>query len=543
MYLLLHCTRFFRLPFESFTFYRVQNNEGRRGFWNTPWCLARPSALRAGPPDTGPDILAALPTATPSPCHWESQHFWCQKYAFRIPVYMGCWRWCWISIKASCGWALGCPWPRDQCSRGSRSVHYDSLAALPSEAQAGGQRGSWPGASLSKSQRLGMGVLAPRGRFPPGRAANKQETPSPSYFGNWAFPSATRGRIRTGSGPAARPAPSWPRPSCYGPASVDRTAPAPTRRPGMLSGPGRAGPAGLRGRPRLPAPAQPADATSRCCGSFPESYVLKRPPKSRRADCGRRRPRGGRAACRRARGLAAGVALGRRRRPGAPRGEPRAGRARRGLLSEFSPLPVGWASPAPQPPPARSREMFIWAAAWGAGGWRRGVSGPRIVARRGRDKMSARAAAAKVSTVGSVRWGPFSLCPRAAGRAVEGAGGGAGAGRGPGRCTAAASLPGPGSSSGPGPRQEGEGRAGTRNRSCREAGRGARRAGRGYPGGCSLCGSGWSLAKPCGFGLMSLSLVCARPRHGFGTALSPCGVGRIFSLFYLFKVTLEKLTS
>lgn len=88
--------------------------------------------------------------------------------------------------------------------------------------------------------------------------------------------------------------------------------------------------------------------------------------------------------------------------------------------------------------------------------------------------MSARAAAAKVSTAGSVRWGPFSLCPRAAGRAVEGAGGGAGAGRGPGRCTAAASLPGPGSSSGPGPRQEGEGRAGTRNRSRREAGRGGR---------------------------------------------------------------------
>lgn len=139
--------------------------------------------------------------------------------------------------------------------------------------------------------------------------------------------------------------------------------PARLRQAGMLSGPGRAGPAGLRGRPRLPAPAQPADATSRCCGLFPESYVLKRPPKSRRADCGRRRPRGGRAACRRARGLAAGVALGRRRRPGAPRGEPRAGRARRGLLSEFSPLPVGWASPAPQPPPARSREMFIWAAA------------------------------------------------------------------------------------------------------------------------------------------------------------------------------------
>lgn len=34
--------------------------------------------------------------------------------------------------------------------------------------------------------------------------------------------------------------------------------------------------------------------------------------------------------------------------------------------------------------------------------------------------MSARAAAAKVSAAGSVRWGPFFLCPRAAGLAWRG---------------------------------------------------------------------------------------------------------------------------
>lgn len=196
-----------------------------------------------------------------------------------------------------------------------------------------------------------MRGLAPRGRFPPDPCCEQTGNSVSKLLRKLGFSFRDRGRIRTGSGPAARPAPSWPRPSCYGPAPADRTAPAPTPRPGMLSGPSRAGPAGLRGHPRLPAPAQPADATSRCCGSFPESYVLKRPPKSRRAGCGRRRPRGVRAASRRVRGLAAGVALGRRRRPGAPRGQPRAGRARRGLLSELSPLPVGWASPAPQPPP------------------------------------------------------------------------------------------------------------------------------------------------------------------------------------------------
>lgn len=196
-----------------------------------------------------------------------------------------------------------------------------------------------------------MRGLAPRGRFPPNPCCEQTGNSVSKLLRKLGFSFRDRGRIRTGSGPAARPAPSWPRPSCYGPAPADRTAPAPILRPGMLSGPSRAGPAGLRGHPRLPAPAQPADATSRCCGSFPESYVLKRPPKSRRVGCGRRRPRGIRAASRLARGLAAGVALGRRRRPGAPRGEPRAGRARRGLLSELSPLPVGWASPAPQPPP------------------------------------------------------------------------------------------------------------------------------------------------------------------------------------------------
>lgn len=267
MYLLLHCTRFFRLPFESFTFYRVQNNEGGRGFWNTPRCLARPSALRAGPLDTGPDILAALPSATPSPCHWESQHFWCQKYAFRIPVYMGCWRWCWISIKASCGWALGCPWPRDQCSRGSRSVHYDSLAALPSEAQAGGQRGSWPGASLSKSQRLGMGVLAPRGRFPPGRAANKQETPSPSYFGNWAFPSATG--VASGQ-EADRPLAPRPRgpapPATAPPPSIAPPQPPPVGRACSVgrAGPGRQVCVVVRGCRRRLSPPTPRPVAAAC---------------------------------------------------------------------------------------------------------------------------------------------------------------------------------------------------------------------------------------------------------------------------------------
>lgn len=392
--------------------------------------------------------------------------------------------------------------------------------------------------------RAGYGGARSSGALSAGPCSEQTGNSVSKLLRKLGFSFRDRGRIRTGSGPAARPAPSWSRPSCYGPAPVDRTAPAPTPRPGMLSGPGRAGPAGLRGRPRLPAPAQPADATSRCCGSFPESYVLKRPPKTRRADCGRlwrRRPRGGRAVGRRARGLAAGVALGRRRRPGALRGEPRAGRARRGLLSEFSPLPVGWASPAPQPPPrslpgdvylgrgVRSRRL----AAGSLGSEDRCAARERQDVRQGRGRQGERR--------GERPLGAFLPLPAGCRAGVEGAGGGAGAGRGPGRCTAAASLPGPDSS--PGPRREGAGRAGTRNRSRREAGRGARRAGRGHPGGCSLCGSGWSLVKPCGFGLMSLSLVCARPRHGFGTALSLCGVCWFFSLFYLFKVTFEKLTS
>lgn len=94
---------------------------------------------------------------------------------------------------------------------------------------------------------------------------------APKYFGNWAFPSATGVRPLEEAGrwalapprcdpaPTLAPPPSWPRPS----------------QPGMLSGPSRAGPAGLRGHPQLPAPAQPVDAGSLLRGWFQGSYVRK----------------------------------------------------------------------------------------------------------------------------------------------------------------------------------------------------------------------------------------------------------------------------
>lgn len=205
--------------------------------------------------------------------------------------------------------------------------------------------------------------------------------------------------------------------------------------PGMLSGPGRAGPAGLRGGQRLPAPACPADATSlaearsrevTCWSCFRGASGRPRPGEPDAPSAAEWRE-GGRAdvyCCGgRARRLGAG--------PARPAGRP----GRGGRCADFCPswVPSLWAGPLrrPRPSPARSREMFIWAVAWGAGGWWRGVSGPRSVARRGRDKMSARAAAAKVSAARGVPSLPAKgVLPGAALLPLPAAGAGPGPGRG-----------------------------------------------------------------------------------------------------------------
>ncbi|KAF6078235.1 hypothetical protein HJG60_009112 [Phyllostomus discolor] len=145
----------------------------------------------------------------------------------------------------------------------------------------------------------------------------------------------------------------------------------------MLSGPGRARPAGLRGCLQLPAPALLSEAESLLRDSFQGSYVLntasEEPPgglRGRPEAPGAAEGRVGEADVAGQRKLREDervATLGGRRRPGAPLGEDPGGAGRRafpGLLSELSPLPVGWACPAsPAPSPARSREMFIWAVA------------------------------------------------------------------------------------------------------------------------------------------------------------------------------------
>lgn len=120
---------------------------------------------------------------------------------------------------------------------------------------------------------------------------------------------------------------------------------------------------------------------------------------------------------------------------------------------------------------------------------------------------------------GPSRRGPVSLLPRAGCRA-----GARGAGGWPGVGTAGAQAGASRRRRWQSPAHACSGREqGGRERATGPAGKpGAGSGGRAgatpVGGGCCLCGSGWSLAKPCGFDLMSLSLVCARPRQDIGTA-------------------------
>lgn len=176
-----------------------------------------------------------------------------------------------------------------------------------------------------------------------------------------------------GSGPAPKHGPAHQAPPRKGPAP---TRPCPRRSPApaqlsMLSG--RAAPAGLRGRPQLPAPAQPADAASLPRASLQPSCAEagfrgtsgraagtaggpRRPPEAAKGRAGEADVAGQPGLGEAARAATLGgreAPAGRAPRRGPGLGGPD-GRAFPGLLSELSPLPVGrasQASPTPRPQP------------------------------------------------------------------------------------------------------------------------------------------------------------------------------------------------
>lgn len=156
------------------------------------------------------------------------------------------------------------------------------FTARPRQASDGG-RGQVCLCSSRKGWVHGGSLLG--GAFRRTRDANKQETPSPSYFGNWAFPSATGVASGQEADQPLAPRPRGPAPA-LAPPPARGPAPAPAPPPGRACSVGRVGLAGLRGCPWLPAPAQPADATSRRCGSFLGSYMRKRLAGSRGAGRG-----------------------------------------------------------------------------------------------------------------------------------------------------------------------------------------------------------------------------------------------------------------
>lgn len=128
---------------------------------------------------------------------------------------------------------------------------------------------------------LGQGRLSPSrkgwicggsllgGAFRRTRAANKQETPSPSYFGNWAFPSATGVASGQEADRPLAPRPRGPAPPATAPPPP--IAPPQPPPPGRACSVGRAGPGrqvcvairGCRRRLSPPTPRPVAAARSR----------------------------------------------------------------------------------------------------------------------------------------------------------------------------------------------------------------------------------------------------------------------------------------
>ena len=331
----------------------------------------------------------------------------------------------------------------------ARCVSVQVAKAGYTEPRSSGALSAWP--LMRTNRKLRLQATSETGLFLPqqgSRPDRKLTSRSPLAL---VAPPPPRPR------PHARPCP------CHGPAP----------RPGMLSGPGRVG--------RFAWPSAVAGA-----GSARRRHVpsLRLVPVKLRAEAARREPAGGPRRARCCRALSGRARAGGRAAAGrAPRGAPGgAGAARTFVRVESPPRGPGLSgAPAPlapgrclsgqlcEEPVAGGEESRVRGASCGTGETRcpPGPRPPRW-ALRGPVPPGARLPPPAGWRLGR---GPRS------GRAAGG-----GDGRGPGRCIAAASLAVPGSC----PRGEGAGRAGTRNRSRREAGRGERRSGRSHPGGRRL---------------------------------------------------------